>query len=250
MIIFLSAIFGLIWGSFLNVVILRARNKETLLGRSHCVFCKKILRWFETIPVFSFLLQGGRCRGCGEKISKQYALVEITSALIFMAGALRFYDWREFIFFLVSANALLIIFVYDLKFLEIPDGFVFAPLALLLVLGWPLGSQFYLSAFFGVLLTAGFFGGQYAISRGRWIGAGDITFGLLLGVMLGWPEILAALFLAYVGGAVISLFLVAFKIKNLKSQMPFAVFLAPAALAVLLWGNQFMILAERYFLLY
>ncbi|MBI5732076.1 MAG: prepilin peptidase [Candidatus Magasanikbacteria bacterium] len=238
MILVFYAFLGLIFGSFFNVVILRTHGRETLGGRSKCFFCQKILHWFEMVPLASFLFQGGRCRSCGLKISRQYPLVEIASALIFVCSGIKAANWVEFLFLAAAGSALLIIFVYDLKYLEIPDGFIFFPLVILLILGWSGGAKFYFLSFLGALAAAGFFGLQFLISRGRWIGAGDITLGLLLGVILGWPKILLALFLSYVGGALISLLLIGLKKKNWKSQMPFGVFLAPAAWLVLFLGDK------------
>jgi prepilin signal peptidase PulO-like enzyme (type II secretory pathway) len=90
----------------------------------------------------------------------------------------------------------------------------------------------------GLAVGAGFFGAQYVISRGTWIGGGDLRLGALLGVMLGWPVVLVALFLAYVVGGFVAVILLLNKRVEAKTALPFGVFLAPAGLAALFWGEQ------------
>ncbi|MFA5291257.1 MAG: prepilin peptidase, partial [Candidatus Paceibacterota bacterium] len=119
--------FGLVIGSFLNVVILRYQTGRGLSGRSGCFSCGKKLNWYELIPILSFFFQRGRCRGCQSKISWQYPIVELLTGLLFaliywhLAGA-----WPEVIFYCLIASLLIVITAYDLKHQIIPDQFVFA----------------------------------------------------------------------------------------------------------------------------
>src|SRR5665647_529672 len=119
-------IFGLIIGSFLNVVIYRLNLAESLLGRSHCPHCQNKINWYDNIPLLSFILLYAKCRNCKESISWQYPVVELTTGIIFALTAYIFLasgqleNWLETIFYLGLFSALIVIFVFDLKYLEIP----------------------------------------------------------------------------------------------------------------------------------
>ena len=125
-IVFIFLIFGLIIGSFLNAVVYRLNAVESLLERSHCPHCKKKVRWFDNVPLLSFVLLSARCRDCGEKISWQYPAVEISTGLLFALVGKYFFDglnfstWPLTAFYLLIFAILLIIFVYDFKYMEIP----------------------------------------------------------------------------------------------------------------------------------
>lgn len=240
-------------GSFLNVVIVRLKTKESILGnRSHCPFCKKKLNWYELIPVLSFFFQRGKCRWCKKKISIQYPLVEFFTGLIFILiiiYGLQFtvYSFINTIFLLIISCFLIVIFVYDLKHYLVPDEIIYPAIILTLgfrILGlfghWDLGFGTW-GQFFHYIL-AGFIGGFFflfivLISRGRWMGMGDVKIGVLMGLLLGLSYLFVALFLAFLSGAIVSSFLLALKKKKLKSEIPFGPFLTGATLIALLWGD-------------
>ncbi|KKQ81082.1 MAG: Type 4 prepilin-like protein leader peptide-processing enzyme, partial [Candidatus Moranbacteria bacterium GW2011_GWD2_38_7] len=119
-------ILGLIIGSFLNAVVYRLEAVESLLERSHCPHCKKKVRWFDNVPVISFILLSARCRDCGEKISWQYPVVEFITGIVFALignyffNLVDFSSWALTAYYLVVFSILLIIFVYDFKYMEIP----------------------------------------------------------------------------------------------------------------------------------
>jgi len=243
-------ILGLLVGSFLNVVICRLNTKDSIIwGRSHCPHCETKLSAGELIPVFSYLIQRGKCRHCQKKISIQYLSVEIVTALVFViifytalmrGGAL--VEWkliltiiRDFIF----ACFLIVIFVYDLKKQLILDRVTVPAMALALIINLILGVSIW-SLLIGALIASGFFFLQFVISGGKWIGGGDLRFGVMMGLMLGWPQTLVALLLAYIIGAVFSLGLIAVKGKKLNSQIAFGTFLSVGTIIALLWGPQIM----------
>lgn len=241
----LSAILGLLIGSFLNVVILRTRAGKGLGGRSQCPGCKAMIRWFDNIPVLSFLWLRGKCRRCRKPISIQYPLVEATSALLFMAvAAVRLGDGSGTTTELALTVArdwclsaiLLVIFVYDVRWYEIPDRFSLSGIAIALAFNLILGFPWQGLAI-GVAVGAGFFFIQYVVSRGRWIGSGDIRLGALMGALLGWPLVIVALFIAYIGGSIIALALLAARRAQWQTALPFGAFLAPATWIALLWGH-------------
>ncbi|MFZ5363973.1 MAG: prepilin peptidase [Patescibacteria group bacterium] len=231
-------IFGLIIGSFLNVVIWRLHAGESVLtGQSHCPKCRHKLGPVELIPVLSFLIQKGKCRHCGKSISWQYPLVELSAAILFLFAYLP-YDLRltTYNFFLLSRewfiiSIMIVVFVYDLKYYLILDKIIY-PAAAVIIITLPLiyGGEIswwgLISPIIAAVLGGGFFLLQYVISKGKWIGGGDIKLGALMGLILGLGGLGVALFFAYVAGAIIGLGLVFFGNKTMKSRVPFGTFLA------------------------
>jgi len=250
-------ILGLIVGSFLNAVIFRLHSKERIVkGRSHCQWCRRQLKWYELIPLVSFVLQKGRCRYCRRSISWQYPLVELVTALLFICvlaavqnqglEPVGFWQrWEDLFFYtqvlrgFVFVSFLLIIFVFDLKHYLILDkvtipamvaAFVFN---ILLYPNW----RYVFFLLLAAIIGGGFFLLQYLISQGKWIGGGDIRLGVVMGFMLGWPKIVTALVIAYIVGALFSLGLLVLKKKKLNSQIPFGTFLAVGTFLALFWAD-------------
>ncbi|MFA6422054.1 MAG: prepilin peptidase [Candidatus Buchananbacteria bacterium] len=234
-------IFGSLIGSFLNVIILRTKNNENIVwGRSYCPKCKKKLASFDLIPIISFLFLGGKCRYCRNKISWQYPAVEFITAILFLLAGIIWLD-QAGDFLLLLRNLIFIafailIFVYDYRWQIIPDRFSIPAIILILILNLFLGVPI-LTLLIGALIAGGFFLFQFVISKGRWIGGGDIRLGILMGVLLGWERTLLALLIAYVGGAVISIFLIIFLKKKMNSQVAFGTFLLVATLVAVFWGD-------------
>lgn len=227
---------GLCVGSFLNVLICRLPCDQSADGRSKCPRCRQALRWHELIPLISFVLQKGRCRGCAKKISWQYPMLELATAALFVFV----YTPQNFLLnglLFVSVSAMLVVFMIDLQYGLILDAIIW-PSAILVGILQVMNGAAIFNLLSAALLAGGFFALQWVFSKGRWIGDGDIGLGILMGLILGWPNILSSLFFAYVGGALISLFLLATRKKTFKSDLPFGVFLAPATLAALLWGEK------------
>ena len=228
-------IFGLIIGSFLNVVIYRYGTGYTVRGRSGCLICGAPLKWFELIPLLSFVIQLGRCRHCRHRISWQYPLVELLTALLFLGAYWRLGDVFSLLLIAhwVILSLLVVITVYDWRHKIIPDHFVYAFIALALLQavwrGEPSGA---------VVISLIFFAGFWLLwfaSRGRWLGFGDGKLALGLGLFLGAPAAWSALILAFWLGARVGLALVAWRSHNLKSEVPFAPFLIAGAVLVYLF---------------
>ena len=271
---FFIFIFGLIVGSFLNVVICRLKTKEEFFfSCSHCPHCKKNLKWFDLIPILSFISTFGKCRYCRKPISIQYPLVEVGTGILFLLffwhlnfgfgleqfGIIWILDLIYLLFILCS---LVVIFVYDLKHYIIPDKIVFPAIAVALIYKlfemfvnwdlrfiWDLGFGIWdfrilLYAIFSAIIASGFFFLIILISKGKWMGFGDVKLAFLMGLILGWPNILFALFLAFILGAAIGLILIGLKIKSIKSQIPFGPFLVAATIIMMLWGE---IIKDIYF---
>jgi leader peptidase (prepilin peptidase)/N-methyltransferase len=248
-------IFGTLIGSFLNVVILRLPKSEKLTGRSHCTFCKKEIAAYDLIPAVSYLALGGKCRNCKTRISSRYFIIEIVTGAIFvfMGTQAPLYDLVSQIFLLkllFSASILLAVFVIDLEHFLILDSVLIAgiiPAALLNFLLDVLTGKniFSLQAHFaggivaGIAASAVFFALWFS-SKGRWMGFGDVKLVFLLGILTGWPYVWVMLLLAFFLGTLISLPLLVFKKKQLKSQLPFGTFLSVSALITMLYGQSIL----------
>jgi len=235
-------ILGAVVGSFLNVVVLRTKYGGGIArGRSRCPKCHEQLRPIELVPIFSFIFLGGKCRHCRAKISWQYLLVEISTAVLYsVSGIIWFvggFGILSLLASLVFISFLIIIFVYDLRWQIVPDRFSMSAIIIMFVLNLFLGFSVWNMAI-GAIIAGGFFFLQFAVSRGRWIGGGDIRLGILIGVALGWEKTLLVLLLAYVGGAIIGVILILFKQKKFESEIAFGTFLSVASLFALFWGDK------------
>ena len=254
-------IFGLIIGSFLNVVIWRTHvGKSVLTGHSYCPKCRHTLGPAELVPVLSFLIQKGKCRHCKQKISWQYPLVELATAILFAVaylildfipappvGGLPILDFHFFdlirAWFVISV--MIVLFVYDLRYYIIPDKVIYPAIAVVavtipLIYGGEISWWGLLNPIIAGVLGGGFFLLQYVISKGKWIGGGDVKLGALMGLILGLGGLGVALFFAYVVGAICGLILVTLKKKNMKSQLPFGTFLAAATVFSMFWGEKIL----------
>ena len=239
---------GVCIGSFLNAVIYRLEQKKSLSGRSFCPQCKHKLSWSDLFPVFSFLLLGGKCRYCHKKISIQYPVVEILTGLIFLLifnfvifNFLNNALISKFLnagFFFYIASALIVIFVYDLKHYEIPDKVLFPAIGITFLFQAVSSSYLIFNYLLAVLIGAGFFFAIFWFSKGAWMGFGDVKLAVLMGLLLGFPNILSALFMAFFLGAIIGVILMPLKKKGLKSEIPFGPFLVLGTFLALLYGTQ------------
>lgn len=239
-------IFGLVIGSFLNVVICRYNTGQTFRGRSVCLSCQAHLCWYELIPLLSFLALGGRCRTCQTKISRQYPAVEIITGILFAflylkLESLFYFDisvfFATYAYYAVLFSLLIIIAFYDARHKIIPDplAVLFGTLSFLGLFLFTEGRlELHLPAWKELL--SGFavavpFALLWLISRGTWMGLGDAKLALGLGWMLGISRIVSATVLAFWSGALLSVVLLLFSKKyKIKSEIPFAPFLIFGAL--------------------
>lgn len=224
-------------GSFLNVVILRTRVKTSVAdGRSKCMSCQTKLTPRDLVPVLSFCALRGKCRSCKVPISIQYPLVELSAGVLFVLAFLNDGLGLSFVRDAAFISTLITIFVFDLRYMEIPDRFTLPAMVFALVANLYLGVGF-VSLLLGAIVAGGFFLAQFVLSKGRWIGGGDIRLGALMGLMLGLPNAVAALFVAYVVGAIYAAWLLATKRANAESQVPFGTFLAVATVVAMFFGD-------------
>jgi prepilin signal peptidase PulO-like enzyme (type II secretory pathway) len=250
-IILLTAfIYGICIGSFLNVLIWRLPREETIKGRSQCPKCNHQLSWYDLVPVLSYAVQGGQCRYCRAKISPRYAIIEIITGLLFALMLWNSFplELNNIAAWLVIARVALVtvicivVFVVDLEHYLILDRVVYPGIALMLTL---IIIQSLVANNFGILasgLLAAFlafavFWTLWFLSRGRWMGFGDVKFVGFMGLALGLPGIFVALFLSFTIGAVIGLLLIAFGGKEMGSKIPFGTFLSFATVLTMFYGT-------------
>lgn len=235
---------GTIIGSFLNVVIYRFNTGKSMVNsRSICMTCNHTLRWYELIPIFSFLIQSGRCRKCASSISHQYPLVEFGTGLIFVLVALHFLpvvsiSQSSYILlvtlFSFIFSLLVVISVYDIRHKIIPDKlvYVYALISFISIfinttgVGPLLVKASLMSIVAGPLLALPF-ALLWLISKGKWMGLGDAKLMLGIGWMLGALSGLTVIMLSFWIGSVVSLAIMLFSHKkmNMKTEIPFAPFL-------------------------
>ena len=245
----LTFIFGVVVGSFLNVVALRFNTGMGLGGRSKCMSCGTTLTWKELIPLFSFAMQKGSCKKCKSKISWQYPLVEFIAGAIFV---LIFFAYPPIdaltavttLFQVVIACLLVVISVYDIKHKIIPDSFVYTFAGLTLVNLFVGGSSWFHIPTVEMLIAGPLLALPFAllwlISKGEWMGLGDAKLTLGIGWLLGVSAGINALVLAFWIAAAISviwLFATHKKIKP-KIEIPFGPYLILGMYLVLIFHIQ------------
>jgi leader peptidase (prepilin peptidase)/N-methyltransferase len=202
------ALFGLIIGSFLNVVILR-HGARTVGGRSGCLSCGAPLLWYDMVPVFSWLALAGRCRACGSRISAQYPLVEASTAVLFALVGLSGLSIPLKVIALIIMALLVLITAYDIRHTIIPDEWAYGFAALAFISSSPFAltqggaSGILMLLIAGPLCALPLFA-LWLVSGGRWMGLGDAKLSLGIGWLLGLASGISAIFLAFVIGAVIS----------------------------------------------
>jgi leader peptidase (prepilin peptidase)/N-methyltransferase len=255
--VFIVFIFGLIVGSFLNCVIYRLGEKKSFLkGRSFCPNCGHILSWKDLIPIFSFLILRGKCRYCGKKISLQYPLVELFTGILFLAT---FYHLRDQLFSLQGIftlfyywtilSSLIVIFVYDLKNYLIEEKIVYFSILVCLIFNLIFSISEIKNKILSSLLLSLFFLSIVLVSKEKWMGMGDAKLGALIGIFLGWPKIIPALFFSFFVGSIFGIFLIILKKKSLKSEIPFAPFLVSGTIFSLFFGEKVIDFYLNLFLL-
>jgi leader peptidase (prepilin peptidase) / N-methyltransferase len=234
-----AAVLGLIVGSYLNVVIYRLpRGLSTVLPRSRCPECGAAIRAFDNVPVLSFLLLGGRCRACRQRISWRYPLIEAATAALFVACFLRFGVSFAAPAAALFSSLMLALAIIDIDHMILPDVLTYPGIAagILLqpLLPWarlwdgPWGAMAGAAA--GAALGAGVllavWLAWYLVRHEEGMGLGDVKMLAVIGAFLGWKGVLVALFFAALSGATVGLALMAWGSLGARSKLPFGSFLA------------------------
>ncbi len=235
-------LFGLIWGSFLNVVIHRLPRGESLIKpRSRCPNCQRDIRPWENIPILSYLILRGRCPGCRQAISIRYPLVEAAAGCAFLyAGTqhgLTIHAAMTAVFLLLLLTLALI----DLEHMILPDELTLGGGLLFLAYSFfnpyltPLSS--FLTAFGGALILTALFFFYLKVRKVEGLGFGDVKMMILLGAFLGPEKLIVTVLVASLLGLFVGLFLIIFRGKNLQMALPFGTFLSGAALISLVFSE-------------
>lgn len=240
-------VLGACVGSFLGVVLYRLRRGGSALsGRSVCDHCGRKIAWYDNIPLLSFAYLLGKCRRCKKTINPEYPLIELIIGIEFvwiywlLKINFNFFNWIEgwyslalLAYWLVLFSGMIAIAIYDLKFRLIPDQ-VLLPLIVVAF------GRLFVSNQWSVVPVA--FGSMaflwllHWITRGKGMGWGDVKLGFLLGLVLGWPLITVAYFLAFLTGALAGVILIIIRRKSLKTKIAFGPFLALGMVIAKLWG--------------
>ncbi|MBI2475193.1 prepilin peptidase [Candidatus Uhrbacteria bacterium] len=239
MISILVFVVGICVGSFLNVAIFRVNESRSVIkGRSKCRIFEEPISAKDLIPVLSFFILRGKCRKCKNVISWQYPIVEFVTGILFLIFFLKFGQElftliRDWIFI----SFLIVIFVYDLKYMYILDRFTIPAMIVAIIFNLWLGAIPAESLITGAIVLGGFFYLQFVISNGAWVGGGDVRMGALMGLMLGLNQGLVALFLAYLLGAVIGVILLMMKRVKRKAPIAFGTFMAIGTAVIIFFGD-------------
>ncbi len=233
-------IFGLILGSFFNVVIVRLPYDESVVkGGSRCPKCKKPIRWFHNIPIFSYLWLRGKCARCKKPISVEYPLVELASGLIWLGLAYSCGPDARMLCYGVFLSFLLIISVIDLHHRIIPDELSLSGIVLGVGAALLTGDVTWQDSLLGALAGGGiFFAIAYLyekLTKREGLGGGDVKLLAMIGAWLGYQSILIVIILSTGIGSLVGLAVMASQKKDLKASIPFGPFLAGAAAAFWIW---------------
>ncbi|MCT4595685.1 MAG: prepilin peptidase [Anaeromicrobium sp.] len=243
-------VLGLLIGSFLNVCIYRIpRDESIVVPGSHCIVCMNKLRAIDLIPVLSYLFLGRKCRFCKTKIGLRYTIVELLTGLVFLLLFNKYGYGIDFTIYIILMSILIVIGFIDYDHMIIPDQLVFVAtmIGVLVVLynkKFPMyiyGTDSWYSPFLGVIIGSGslliisLVG--MAIYRGQEVmGMGDVKIFIPIGLFLGAKMTAVTLFLSILVGAIISILLIVWGYKSIKSHIPFGPFIVIGTFVSLVWG--------------
>ena len=239
------AAFGLLVGSFLNVCIYRVPRRESIVWpASRCTGCGRHLAWYENVPVLSWLVLRGRCRTCGAAISPMYPLVELTTAVLFAAGAMLYGPSGLLAVRLVFGCALIVLFAIDLRHRVLPDVITLPGIVIgfaascFLPPGW-------LSSVIGIIVGGGMLfaiaEAYYRVRGQQGLGMGDVKMLAMIGAFLGWQLVLLTLVFASFAGSIVGVSLIVSGRGNLQAALPFGTFLALGAIVAAAAGDPILV---------
>jgi leader peptidase (prepilin peptidase)/N-methyltransferase len=230
-------LFGLVIGSFLNVVIFRIpKGKSISFPASHCQSCHTPLKWYHNIPLLSWIFLGGKCAFCKEKISKQYPIVELTNAIIYLLLFFKLGLVWYMPFVAITFSALLALVMIDFEYMAVPDSINFFALATSLIQPDYIEAIIHASIAAGGLWLIGFI--SSVIAKKEAMGGADVIVAGTMGALLGFPNFFIAIFLSAILAMIPSLL-------NRESGVPFVPFLAIATFIVYIYDIQTLKLVEH-----
>lgn len=231
---------GLLIGSFLNVCIYRIpRHEEIVYTPSHCMKCNTAIKWYDLIPVLSFLILKGRCRNCKTQLSYQYPLIELLNGAAYMGIFLLKGLTVETPFYCIVFSTLLVVTMIDYQYQIIPNGIV----VFLLVVGFiHMFVMFFVHQTSPIYYFIGFFAVSVvllliAIVSGGKMGGGDIKLMAVCGFLIGWDRIILALMVGSIIGSLIGIAWIVTGFKKRNEPIPFGPFLASGIVVAMLFGE-------------
>ncbi len=235
---FLIFIIGVFIGSFLNVIILRLPAGESIIiPPSYCPYCTKKLKYYDLIPVLSYLFLGGRCRYCRAEISIQYPAVELLTGFLFSLMYFKYGFSLQLFIYILLVSLLIIVSFIDYKYKIIPNEITYTFIITGFILSLFFNHITFLNSLLGILLPAGLFLLIALIYR-RGMGMGDVKLIALIGAFIGWKYTLLGIFLASLIGSVIGLVLIVSGIISRETRIPFAPFISLGTLLSILYGQE------------
>ncbi len=239
-------LYGIIIGSFLNVLIYRIPKKENFItSRSHCMNCEYQLKWYDLIPVFSYVFLGGKCRKCRTHISLQYPLIELLNGSMYLVITLIYGVSLETLLYALLFSALLALSVIDFRTFEIPLGFnifIFCLGVIRVITDFAHWSDYVI----GFFVVSGFIYLIILLTKGRGMGDGDGKLMAAVGLLIGWKLVLLSFFLGCVFGSI--LHIARMKITRVDHVLAFGPYLSMGIMVSVLWGTRLIDWYIDYFL--
>lgn len=241
----MAGIFGLCIGSWLNVVIYRLPNGMNMsFPGSHCTTCDYVLKWYDNIPVLSWLMLGGKCRKCKQPISPRYTIVELANMALWVLCVVLF--WQKSIVYAclaaVTCSALICVFFIDLEHMLIYNRFVIiiaiAGIAAAFTDGFTTELDHLIGALAGGAVFAGVYYGSLAVLKKEGLGFGDVKLAAAAGLLLGWQKLLLAMLIASVSASVVLIIMRKFYDAEEGKEYPFGPFIAVGILLSMFFGNE------------
>jgi leader peptidase (prepilin peptidase) / N-methyltransferase len=238
---FFAFAFGAVVGSFLNVCICRMPQSESVVfPPSHCTKCDYVIRWYDNIPIFSYLFLRGRCRSCGEPISLQYPVVEFINGALTLALFLRFGLSPGFAVLFVFCSAMVVVTFIDLEHQIIPDLITLPGIVIGFIVSCFISQIGWLNSLLGILAGGGgllFIAYAYHfLAKKDGMGGGDVKLLAMMGAFFGWKAILFIIFAASLVGSVIGISVMVAQKKDSTLAIPFGPFLASASVLYIFFG--------------
>lgn len=238
----IALVFGMVVGSFLNVCICRMPKDESIVSPpSHCPRCSLQIKWYDNIPLLSYLLLRGKCRGCGVHISLQYPLVELINGILTLLLFLRFGLTPTFAALLLFCSSLVVITFIDIEHQIIPDEISLSGIVIGFALSFFLKEPGWLSSLIGILLGGGILllvaYGYQALTGREGMGGGDVKLLAMMGAFLGWKAVPFIIFIGSFTGSIIGVSIMMLQNKDSKLAIPFGPYLAFAAIFYIFYGQ-------------
>ena len=246
LIVSLIFVFGMCIGSFLNVCIYRLPTSKSIVDppRSICPGCNNPIRFYDNIPVLSYIWLKGRCRNCDAPISFRYPMVELITGVVAVGLLFKFGLSLEGLVYFVFISSLIVITFIDLDHQIIPDIITLPGIPIGLVASFVLPQISFKSSVLGLLMGGGslwLVAWAYSlIAKRDGMGGGDIKLLAMIGTLIGWQGVIFTIFASSVMGSVVGITIMLFKGKNMKFAIPFGPFLSIGAIAYVFLGSEFI----------